>query len=56
MKDESSPVLKFIVPEDISDQDIHFILKVEDNGSPNLARYRKVMISKKYINYHCQRP
>jgi len=33
-----------MVPSDALDKEIHVILEVKDNGSPNLTSYRRVII------------
>jgi len=44
LKHSEKSRLKFNVPNDINDQTIHLILTVRDNGTPQLTRYRRVVI------------
>lgn len=34
-----------IVPEDLAEKDIHLVLAVRDNGSPDLVVYRRIILS-----------
>ena len=46
VKDPSSGKTSFTVPADVKTGDnIHFILEVRDNGTPELTRYQRVIIS-----------
>ncbi len=40
----SQPMQKLIIPNDIGNSSIHVILEVEDNGTPSLTTYRRVII------------
>jgi hypothetical protein len=32
------------VPADLEDKNIHIVLEVRDNGTPELVRYRRIII------------
>ncbi len=40
------PVQSVVVPSDLSTHDIHLVLEVRDNGTPDLVTYRRVIIKK----------
>jgi hypothetical protein len=44
IQDNSSHTAKVIIPEDAASKDIHVILEIQDNGSPNLYTYRRIII------------
>lgn len=45
--DPTNPFQKLIVPSDLSDKNIHLVLEVRDNGTPELVVYRRVIINLK---------
>jgi len=45
--DPTNPFQKLIVPSDLNDKNIHLVLEVRDNGTPELVVYRRVIINAK---------
>lgn len=45
--DPTNPFQKLIIPSDLSDKNIHLVLEVRDNGTPQLVVYRRVIINSK---------
>ena len=45
--DSASSRIRFTVPHDIGNDDLHLVLEVRDQGSPSLVAYRRVVIAKK---------
>ena len=43
----SSALQEFILPKDIGDKNIHVVLEVKDDGTPELVSYRRVILSGK---------
>ncbi len=47
IQDTTSSVATLKIPSDASGKDLHIILELNDNGSPNLYAYRRVIVSVK---------
>ena len=45
--DPTNPFQKLIVPSDLNEKTVHFVLEVRDNGTPELVSYRRVIIKGK---------
>lgn len=50
IENANSVISSFIVPDDALGKDIHIILEVTDNGSPQLTRYRRAVVHCNYWN------
>ncbi len=47
LTDPTNPFQKLKVPSDLKDKNIHLVLEVRDNGTPELVSYRRVIIKGK---------
>ncbi len=47
LTDPTDPFQKLKVPSDLNDKNIHLVLEVRDNGTPELVSYRRVIIKGK---------
>ncbi len=45
IENNTNPEANFVFPEDGNGKDIHIILDVQDDGKPNLTRYRRVIVT-----------
>jgi hypothetical protein len=45
LNDPANPLQKLIVPSNLNDNNIHLVLEVRDNGTPELIAYRRVIIN-----------
>jgi hypothetical protein len=45
LNNPSSAVQEITIPKDIKDKNIHIVLEVKDNGSPELVSYRRVILT-----------
>ena len=47
LEDSDKAKLTIALPDDLGDQNLHIVLEVRDNGTPELVSYRRMIIQKK---------